>query len=271
MLTLTRHDCQTTLRSPLYINEKSLYSNKKASIIIKPAPANSGYIFQNQHPSIITTQNNNFNPELHILSALRGMNIDNAYIINNITENAPIYDGSNYDLCTEILTKGISYQYHHKDYFKVKKSIYIQSPDKKSFFELHQSDTPQINIQLNLNSIFGYQTAQFPLYNRYAYYNEISPAREFFHENYHPRRYLKQRLITKGLPKNHRDSPIITYSKESFFKPLRFENEKARHCILDLIGQLSYLGYPIWGEITAYNPHYTFTNYVIQKLKSMII
>lgn len=208
----------------------------------------------------------------HTLAALIGMDLDNVLIeVDN--EEAPIIDGSSKYFVEAIEAAGIEEQNAERDYFEIKEKIEIF--DEKSGAEIVAlpDDDYRLNIMISFNS--------HVLNNQYATLNSISNFKDeiancrtfvFLHEL---ELLMKLNLIKGG----DLDNAIVIIDKEigqeelnrlaDLFKhervevkpqgilnniDLHFDNECARHKLLDVVGDLALCGKHIKGRIIASKP-----------------
>lgn len=212
----------------------------------------------------------------HVLGALYGMGIDNA-LIQLDNEELPILDGSAKPFVDAINAVGIIEQNELKDYFVIRKNLYYE--DDKGYSEMLAVRTPgeefRITVMVDYQSkILGTQHAS--MYNIGEFEKEISPNRTFV--------FLKEVefLAKKGLIKGgDLNNAIVLVEREysqgeidhilkqigredmdvkvegigmlNVSKP-QFDNEPARHKLLDIIGDLALIGRPIKGHILAARP-----------------
>ena len=283
---------QKTLKSPVSISGIGLHTGKPATVVIKTAPVNHGYIFKRIDVegtptirSIIdnvsetargTTLGENgvtVNTVEHLLSALYGLGIDNALIEIDGPE-VPILDGSAGEIVEAIDKAGIIEQNEARVYFEIKHPITLSHPDKGIEYLVIPDKGYNVTVLIDYNStILVNQFAS--LENIDNYRTEISTARTFVF--LHELELLAKNGLIKGgdldnalvivdrnLPKEELDHLADLFQKPHLdFEPqkgilnnteLRHSNEPARHKLLDLIGDLSLVGLPIKGKIIATRP-----------------
>lgn len=212
----------------------------------------------------------------HILAALYGSEIDNALIELNGTE-VPIMDGSAKDFVEGIRTAGIVDQEAEKDYFTLKENLYYE--DEKGYVEMLAVPTPgnefRITVMVDYNSpVLGTQHAS--MYEIGEFQKEIASCRtfvflrelEFLAKNdlikggdlsnaivlvEQERSQEEYQEIARMLGKEDLDVKVEGIGVLNTVK-LQFENEPARHKLLDIVGDLALVGKPIQGHILAARP-----------------
>ena len=206
----------------------------------------------------------------HAMSALYALGIDNCLLEVDAPE-FPILDGSAKFFVEGIKKAGIVEQKEDKDYFVVRKKIEYQLPDSNSKITILPDDRFSVDVHIGFKSpILNNQFATLSSLNEYA--DEISSTRTFvFVREILP--LLKMGLIKGGDLQN----AIVIYDEQmsqeeldnmadmlgeshhnaatlSYLTPLNFENEPARHKLLDVIGDLALVGKPILGKVIATYP-----------------
>lgn len=277
---------QTTIKNTYKFSGKGLHTGKICNLEIAPAPENFGIKFlrkdisqdaiipafakyvtsvarsttiENNGASVITTE--------HLLSALSGLGIDNALITLD-NEELPILDGSAKLYVEAILADGIQEQNQEKNYLVITEPFIYTDGDAS--VELLPSDKFEIEFHIDFNSqVLGKQTASY-IQGETDYATQIAPCRTFCF--YHEIEGLLQLNLIKG---GDLDNALVVVEKEpspesiqkfeklfgitnivakqgylSYCQPF-FENECARHKLLDLIGDFALLGHPIKGKIIA--------------------
>lgn len=288
---------QRTLAQEATLNGKGLHTGIDVMINFKPAPANHGYKFCRvdlpgkpiidalaEHVSDTsrgtTLSQNNVTVATveHVLASLYGLGIDNALIEIDGPE-APIMGGSAFKFVEAIKEAGISELKEERNYFVVKQKIVYSDEDHGVDLIVYPDDHLSINVLIDYNSrVLGNQYAI--LDNIDDFEKQICRSRTFvfFHE-LEP--LHKMGLIRGG----DLDNAVVILEKEVdqeeidriarlFNRPginkhtagvlnnteLRYPNEPARHKLLDLLGDLALVGYPVKGKVVATRPgHYSNT------------
>ena len=292
---------QTTLKSSFTLSGKGLHTGLQITLTVNPAPENTGYVIKRvdlpnapEIPALAeyvseTTRGTvlklgevQVSTVEHALAALYALGIDNCILEVNAPE-FPILDGSSKFYVEQIEKVGIEEQSKDKDYFVVTKKIIYETPDKSSSIMLLPDETFSVQTLIGYDSpVLGNQFAV--LENMADFKTEVAPARTFvFVRELEP--LLKMNLIKGGDLTNAiviYDTPIakseLQRLSELMNQPcpevdslgymnteLVFNNEPARHKLLDVIGDLALIGKPIKGKVIAMHPGHS-VNTALAKL-----
>lgn len=253
---------QTTLAQKIDISGIGLHTGVEVNLTLKPAPENTGYIFVRtdldnfeipasveyiSHCSYATTLLRKgvlLSTCEHLLSALRGSNVDNCFIeLDNI--EIPIMDGSSENFIELIENAGIAEQNSPRHYLKVLEKVEFIDGDRKMSVE--PSDKFEIECVIDFKHPFiNIQSFHFEMKNG-SFGREIASARTFgFTTEIEMLR--KANLALGGSLDN---AIVLTPDGMLNENPLRFADEFVRHKILDIIGDFALLGMPLLGKITA--------------------
>lgn len=285
---------QRTLRETFTVKGVGLHTGKTVVLTFHPAPVNHGYKFQRidlEDAPVISADVNKVistnrgttlgNEEVqigtveHALSALRGMDVDNVLIEIDGPE-LPIMDGSATAFVKGIVKAGLEEQDAAREYFEITEPIAYKDEISGTELLALPADEYQVTTMIDFNSqVLGHQYASILSFGEYE--KEISPCRTFvfLHELEH---LLNQDLIKGGNLDNaivivdrvmeqdeldalakRLNKPSIKVEKEGILNTLdlHFENEPARHKLLDVVGDLALIGKPIKGKIVATKPGHT--------------
>ncbi|CAN5326898.1 bifunctional UDP-3-O-[3-hydroxymyristoyl] N-acetylglucosamine deacetylase/3-hydroxyacyl-ACP dehydratase [soil metagenome] len=257
---------QQTLAKPSTLQGTSLHNGGAVSLTMQPAPPNYGLKFrrtdladqpfidahvskvrQVERSTTLAEGSVKVHTVEHVISALAGMGVDNAIIEMDANE-PPIGDGSALPYVECIKQAGIVAQDELRSVFEIREPIHLETkagslitivPDK----DFRVSCT-QVGPDGRMTQFFSTKITPE------TYEAEIAPARTFvFYEDVQP--LLEKGLIKGGSLENAivvRDEAVL--SKE----PMRFQEEFARHKILDIIGDLMLGGKRIMGHVIAVKP-----------------
>lgn len=253
---------QKTISQPIEISGIGLHTGVITNIRLLPAPENTGYVFVRtdldnfeipasieyvSHCSYATTllkQGVVLSTCEHLLSALRGANVDNCFIeLDNI--EIPILDGSS-EIWLELLENaGFIQQEVPRHYLKVLKEVVFEQGDRR------MSVAPAENYEIESFIDFPHPLIQSQSFNlkldAETYRREIASARTFgFTREIEMLR--KSNLALGGSLDN---AIVLTDDGMLNESPLRFPDEFVRHKILDIIGDFALLGMPILGKLKA--------------------
>lgn len=280
---------QKTLASEVLLRGVGLHTGQTITIRVCPAETNFGFKFQRTdlegkpiiaadatkvHDTKRGTVLKQGNAEIrtceHLLSALVGLNIDNA-LIQLDGEEVPILDGSAQPFVEAIHQAGISEQNAERDYFVVTKPIHWKDELTGSEFWALPCERYEVTTLIDFQvGVLGQQFAE--LTDILHYTNEISPARTFVFVN------ELEMLFDAGLIQGgDLDNALVIAEKEyetseldrlankfgkasvknarsGYLTAPRFSNEPARHKLLDVIGDLALVGKPLKAKIIATKP-----------------
>src|ERR1700733_7383504 len=257
---------QTTVREAQSVKGFALHTGSDVTLTVKPAAANTGYIFkridlpdeptvaahidhvkQVERATTLGEGSVKIHTVEHLLSALRGCGIDNALIEINANE-PPIGDGSG-RLFIELLEKAGKTELDAPvAEYELNEPIRVTSRDG-GYLIAWPSDRFEISCT-NANHL-GKHT-QFRTWNPETgnYAKEIALARTFvFYEEVQP-------LMEKGLIKGGSLENAVVIRGDAILsrEPLRYEDEFVRHKILDVIGDLSLFPVRLKAHIYAVKP-----------------
>lgn len=253
---------QKTLSKSIKTSGIGLHTGVEVNLELKPAPENTGYIFVRtdldnfeipasaeyiSHCSYATTLLRKgvvLSTCEHLLSALRGVGIDNCFIeLDNI--EIPILDGSSENFVEIFEKAGIVEQDASRRYFRVKQKVEFEDNDRKMSVE--PSDKFEIECLIDFPHPFiKTQKFHFVLTNG-SFGREIASARTFGFT--HEIEMLRKANLAQG---GSLDNAIVLTEEGMLNEnPLRFKDEFVRHKILDIIGDFALLGMPLLGKISA--------------------
>lgn len=269
---------QRTLRQEVTFSGIGLHTGRHSFVTLKPAPRDTGIIFHRiDRPMVIrahigavtdtafaTTLGNGtvkIKTVEHILAVLAGLGIDNIIIEVNGPE-MPILDGSSTELVSIVLRSGISKQGKKRPYLRIMKPITMM--DGHSEVAIFPYDGRRITYRIHFNHhLLGEQRISVEL-NEESFIKEIAPARTFG--------FLKdvEYMMANGLAKGGSLNNAIILSDSGVMNSsgLRFKDEFVRHKVLDLIGDFSLIGFPIYGHIFADKSGHSTNLKFIKKLLS---
>jgi UDP-3-O-[3-hydroxymyristoyl] N-acetylglucosamine deacetylase/3-hydroxyacyl-[acyl-carrier-protein] dehydratase len=224
----------------------------------------------------------------HILAALVGMGVDNCLIEVNGPE-IPIIDGSSEPFVELIETAGVAEQDAAKIWYSIDENIFLYDENKRVEMVAMPAVDYQITTLIDFNSpVLGTQHAGLKSIKDFR--NEIAPCRTFCF--LHELEMLLDNELVKGGDINNAivvvDRPVteaemarlakafkrdkIEVKSEGYLNnlELRFPNEPARHKLLDVVGDLALIGYPIKSRIIANRPGHSTNIEFAKKIKQYI-
>jgi UDP-3-O-[3-hydroxymyristoyl] N-acetylglucosamine deacetylase/3-hydroxyacyl-[acyl-carrier-protein] dehydratase len=290
---------QKTLAKEFSISGKGLHTNCLVNMTFKPAPANYGFRFQRidlDHKPIIPASADyvidtsrgtvigkgeaRISTIEHSLAALTGMDLDNVLIeIDN--EEVPILDGSSRYFVQAIEEAGIVEQEANREYFEIREKIVFRNEKTGSELLALPDKDYSLNTLISFNSsVLNNQFATLESLKDFK--KEIANCRTFVF--LHELEFLLKNNLVKGGDLDNAivimDQPVnqeeldhladLFNHKRVEVKPqgilnnvdLHYDNECARHKLLDVIGDLSLAGKRIKGRIIATKPgHHANTEF----------
>ena len=287
---------QKTVCGDFTLEGEGVHTGHKTSVTVKPGEPDTGFVFVRTDlpgkPSISAlVENVKESPRCttldvhgvsvhtveHILSALRGMDIDNAVIEVNGPE-VPILKGNALVFAKEIEKAGIKEQNSPRQYYSIKEPIIFSIPEKGVEYIALPYDGFHLSVLIDYDSEI--LPSQYAVSDELKdYIKEIAPSRTFV--------FLNEiiPLIEKGLLKggNLKNALVVLDKKYSLEEiniladkiqknhitevppnyiisnePLYFPNEPARHKMLDLIGDLALIGFHLKAKIIAKKPGHKY-------------
>lgn len=252
---------QTTLARAIQYTDIGLHSGAPVSLELKPAAANSGIVFYradlpgnpgvkahaNQVTSTMRATTLEDGPARvftveHLMAALYVLGVDNCAVEMSSAE-APVGDGSALPFVHLIEEAGVVELPTPRKLIRVSKPIGVTDADKS--IQVLPYDGLKVSFtSSNPHPMLGVQQAEYEITPE-IFIREIAPARTigFMHE--------VEALKAKGLGLGGSLDNTLVYDDVTNLNPLRFPDELIRHKILDVLGDLALLGYPIRGHVVA--------------------
>ncbi|MCK4423546.1 MAG: bifunctional UDP-3-O-[3-hydroxymyristoyl] N-acetylglucosamine deacetylase/3-hydroxyacyl-ACP dehydratase [Candidatus Omnitrophica bacterium] len=273
---------QKTIIKPCGLEGVGLHTGKKVKIELKPAPVDAGIVFirtdlpgRPQIPAHVTniidvsrrprrTSVGAAGVEIHtvehLMAALAGLSINNLYIEID-DEEVPGMDGSSLPFVQAIKKAGLQEQAEEVKSFRIKEPIYIA--EKDALIIVLPADEFRLSYTLSYdNSVLESQYTSIALNGGDCFEKLIAPSRTFClaHE--------VESLKAQGLGKGANYDNTLVVGKEGIIKnKLRSDNECTYHKVLDLIGDLYLLGYPLLGHVVAIKSGHPLNVKLVQKIK----
>lgn len=269
---------QRTLKQEVSFEGIGLHTGRYSKVRLKPAPRDTGIIFIRTDKeaiikaSIGSVTDTAFSTTLgyngtkirtveHILAALYGLGIDNLIAEVNGPE-IPILDGSSTELISLIIKGGIAKQSKKRPYIRITHPVSFA--DGNAEIAILPFNGRYITYRIHFNHhLLGEQKMNFE-FTEENFAIEIAPARTFgFLKDVE---YLKANGFARG--GSFDNAIVLGESGILNSSGLRFKDEFVRHKILDLIGDLSLSGFPIYGHIIASKTGHSTNLKFLKKLLS---
>jgi len=271
---------QRTLKNVIRATGVGLHTGKKVFLTLRPAPANSGitfrrvdldpvvdipanpeYVGDTSLSSTLVKDNVRISTVEHLLSALAGFGIDNAFIDLSADE-VPIMDGSAGPFVFLIQSAGIEEQSAPKKFLRIKEKVRVEDDGKWAMFEPFDGfkvgftiefDHPAFNDN-NCHAEIDFSTTSFV--------KEVSRARTFgFMRDVE---LLREKNLVLG---GSLDNAVVVDDYRILNEDgLRYEDECVKHKILDAIGDLYLLGHSLIGAFSGFKSGHALNNALLREL-----
>lgn len=297
---------QTTIKNPITISGVGLHTGVHVNLTFRPAPENHGFKFQRidladktiieADVDNVTDTNRGTTIEKngakvstveHALAALAGMEIDNVLIEVDGPE-VPIMDGSSMPFIEVLEKAGKVEQKAERLYYKLSENITYEDTSRKTEMLAVPSDDFRLTVMVDYNTdILGTQHAT--IYNIGEFKKEAANCRTFCF--LHELEMMINANLIKGGDLNNAivvvaqpiDEKKLNHLRKIFGREdvvvekgflnnvtLRYQNEPARHKLLDIVGDLSLVGAPIKGHILAARPGHGANVAFARKIKDLM-
>jgi UDP-3-O-[3-hydroxymyristoyl] N-acetylglucosamine deacetylase len=273
---------QRTLKNIIKATGVGLHTGEKVYLSLRPAAPNTGIVFRRmdlpEPVDIPATPQNVGDTTLsttlvkgdvkvstveHLLSALAGLGIDNAYVDVSAPE-VPIMDGSAGPFVFLIQSAGVVEQNAPKRFIRIKRPIRVEDGDKWASFEPYEGFKVGFTIDFD-HPAFHEDTQSASIdFSSTSFVKEVSRARTFgFMRDIEALR--KRRLALGG----SMDNAIVVDNYRILNEDgLRYADEFVKHKILDAIGDLYLLGHSLIGSFTGYKSGHGLNNQLLRELLS---
>ena len=298
---------QRTIKDSFRLFGKGLHTGLDLVVEFCPAPENYGYkiqrvdvegqplidvlaenVTETQRSTVLSNGVEHVSTIEHGLAALYALGVDNCLIKVNGPE-FPILEGSAQPYVEHIQRVGIVEQETEKEYLVIDEPIEYHDEQSGSVLRIEPAEEFSVSVVVSFDgSSISDQRAE--LAHMADFSREIAAARTFvFVRDIEP-------LLAAGLIKGgDLDNAIVLYeremSQERFdriadamniprmdakrlgyinHRPLVWDNEPARHKLLDVVGDMALLGAPVKGRITAYRPGHRVNNQLARKVRKQL-
>jgi UDP-3-O-[3-hydroxymyristoyl] N-acetylglucosamine deacetylase len=251
---------QRTVAAPSVIYGLGLHSGRTTGMAIQPLPPNSGVHFvtlpgdvdipahlsavaDTDYATTLSYEGESIRTVEHLLSVLHAAGITNLLV--KVHGEIPVLDGSALEFCRHLGTIGVVDQDAPRRELVIDRRYEVTGSDGR-VLAIEPADVFSVSYALSYPPPVGEQTYSFVLSSFAAYCDEIAPARTFG--------FMRDLTMMNelGLGSGGRlDNFILVGEDDVINTALRFPDEFVRHKILDVIGDLYLLGYPVRGKVTA--------------------
>lgn len=271
---------QRTLKNVIKATGVGLHTGEKVYLSLRPAAPNTGIVFRRvdlpEPVDIPATPQNVGETTLsttlikgdvkvstveHLLSALAGLGIDNAYVDVSAPE-VPIMDGSAGPFVFLIQSAGVEEQNAAKRFIRIKKPIRVSDGDKWACFEPYDGFKVTFTIDFDHPAFSEDMQSASIDFSSTSFVKEVSRARTFgFMRDIEALR--KRRLALGG----SMDNAIVVDNYRILNEDgLRYADEFVKHKILDAIGDLYLLGHSLIGSFEGYKSGHGLNNQLLRNL-----
>jgi UDP-3-O-[3-hydroxymyristoyl] N-acetylglucosamine deacetylase len=226
---------------------------------VQSCPANISFLGQTDHCTTLQSDDFQIQTVEHILGALTGLEIDNAYVELQGTE-VPAVDGSAEPFVDIIQQCGIVSQEEPRTYLKIVQPIIVGNEQRS--ISVLPSALPQITYCIDFPHPYIQQQEYQHSCSPHEFQKNIARARTFSF------RKEVEYLWSRGLGLGGSLNNTIVFSDTGLVNEdtLRYPNECVRHKVLDLLGDISLLGIPVIGHIIAKCAGHTLHTQLVQAI-----
>lgn len=271
---------QRTLKNPIRATGIGLHNGEKIYLTLKPAPVNTGIIFVRtdlnppvEIPAFATNVSEttlstslgkagaNIATVEHLMSAMAGLGIDNAYVEVTAAE-VPIMDGSASPFVFLLQSAGVVDQNAPKEFIRILKPISVTHEDKHAAFAPFDGFKVGFEIQFDHPAFDKSKQVAELDFSTTSFLKEVSRARTFgFTKDIE---YLREQNLALG---GSMDNAIVVDEYKILNEDgLRYDDEFVKHKILDAIGDLYLLGRSLIGAYQGYKSGHALNNQLLRTL-----
>ncbi|MEW5992882.1 MAG: UDP-3-O-acyl-N-acetylglucosamine deacetylase [Candidatus Zixiibacteriota bacterium] len=271
---------QRTLKNVIRATGVGLHTGEKVYLTLRPAPVDAGIIFRRvdlNPPVEIEAKAENVGDTTmsttlikgdvristveHMLSALAGLGIDNAYIDLSAPE-VPIMDGSAGPFVFLIQSAGIVEQAAPKRFIRIKRTVRIEDGDRWVQFDPFEGFKVSMEIDFDHPAFRGRSQLSCIDFSTTSFVKEVSRARTFGFMS--QLEMLRSRNLALG---GSLDNAIVVDDYRVLNEDgLRYDDEFVKHKVLDAIGDLYLLGCSLIGAFSGYKSGHELNNKLLRKL-----
>ena len=273
---------QRTINQMISMTGIGLHSGEPVDLEFYPQPVDTGVVFERSDifgckpipASAFLVQDTMMSSNLvfggtrvgtveHLLSAIAGLGVDNLLIRVSAAE-IPIMDGSAAPFVNLLLQAGFCEQDSPKKFLKIVRPVRVKVDDK--WAELRPYDGFELNFEIDFDHpAFNKDLQHAQLcFSTHNFIEELSGARTFGFLN--DIEALRRNNLALGGSMDN--AIVIDDAKILNVEGLRFADEFVRHKILDALGDLYLIGYPLLGRFNAYKSGHALNNLLVREILS---
>ncbi len=271
---------QRTLKNIIRATGVGLHTGNKVYMTLRPAAANTGIVFRRTDltepveipsrseyvgdtrlSSTLVKDGVRIGTVEHLLSAMAGLGIDNAYVDLTAPE-VPIMDGSAGPFVFLLQSAGVEEQDAPKRFIRIKKPVRVEDGDKWARFEPFDGFKVGFSIDFN-HPMFSHRTSRAEIdFSTTSFVKEVSRARTFgFMRDIE---MLREHNLAMG---GSMDNAVVLDDYRVLNEDgLRYEDEFVKHKILDAIGDLYMLGHSLIGAFYGHKSGHELNNILLRAL-----
>ena len=271
---------QRTLKNAIRATGVGLHTGEKVYLTVRPAPVDTGIVFRRVDldpvEEIIACAENVGETTLsstlvrdgikvgtveHLLSAMAGLGIDNAYVEVSAPE-VPIMDGSAGPFVFLLQSAGIMEQEAAKKFIRIRRPVSLEEGDKAATFRPFNGFKVSFTIEFDHPVFQGRTQTASVDFSSTSFVKEVARARTFgFMRDIE---FLRSQNLALG---GSVDNAIVVDDFRILNEDgLRYEDEFVKHKMLDAIGDLYLLGHSLVGEFDGYKSGHALNNQLLRKL-----
>lgn len=271
---------QRTLKNVIRATGVGLHTGNKVYLTLRPAAADTGIVFRRtdlESPvDIVAAADKVVDTKLsttigegqvtvatveHLLSAMAGLGIDNAYVDLSAGE-VPIMDGSSGPFVFLLQSAGIVEQNAAKRFIRIKRPVIVEEQGKWARFDPFEGFKVNFTIDFNHPVFNGSPQNAEINFSSTSFVKEISRARTFgFMSDFE---MLRANNLALGA--SLENAIGIDEFRILNEDGLRYEDEFVKHKILDAIGDLYLLGHSLIGAYSGYRSGHALNNKLLRTL-----
>jgi len=271
---------QRTLKNVIRATGVGLHTGEKVYLTLRPAAVDTGIVFRRvdldppreikaaphhvgdtRLSSTLELDGVKVSTVEHLMSALAGLGIDNAYVDLTAAE-VPIMDGSASPFIFLLQSAGIEEQAAPKKFIRIKKAVRVEEGDKWVRFEPYEGFKLDFSIDF-AHPVFDKSAQRASVdFSTTSYIKEVARARTFgFMQDVE---YLRSQGLALG---GSLDNAVVMDEYRVLNSDgLRYEDEFVRHKVLDAIGDLYLLGHPLIGAFYGHKSGHALNNKLLRHL-----
>ena len=271
---------QRTLQNTIRATGVGLHSGEKVYLTLRPAPVESGIVFRRTdldpvaeiparadyvtETMLCTGLSHDGGKAMtveHLMSALAGLGVDNAYIDLSAPE-VPIMDGSSGPFVFLLQSAGIVEQNAPKRFIRILKTVEVRDGDKVARFEPYNGFRLGFTVEFDHPAIPASRSRAVVEFSTENYIKEVSRARTFGFM--HDLEFMRERNL--GLGGSMDNAIVLDEFRVLNDDGLRYADEFVRHKILDAVGDLYLAGHPILGAYEGFKSGHALNNKLVRAL-----